>query len=48
VESTDPWQHGHLAAVLSERLRLLCDDAVERARDDGRKTLMARDFRRKS
>ena len=32
--------------VLSERLRLLCDDAVERARDDGRKTVMARDFRR--
>ena len=34
--------------VLSERLRLLCDDAVERARDDSRKTVMARDFRRKS
>jgi hypothetical protein len=32
--------------VLSERLRLLCDDAVERARDDNRKTVMARDFRR--
>ena len=31
---------------LSDRLRLLCDDAVERARDDGRKTVMARDFRR--
>ena len=35
-----------VAEVLSERLRLLCDDAVERARDDGRKTVMARDFRR--
>jgi hypothetical protein len=32
--------------VLSDRLRLLCDDAVERARSDGRKTVMARDFRR--
>jgi hypothetical protein len=31
---------------LSDRLRLMCDDAVERARDDGRKTVMARDFRR--
>jgi hypothetical protein len=31
---------------LSDRLRLLCDDAVERVRDDGRKTVMARDFRR--
>jgi hypothetical protein len=30
---------------LSDRLRLLCDDAVG-ARDDGRKTVMARDFRR--
>ncbi len=35
-----------VADVLSERLRYLCDDAVERARDDGRKTVMARDFRR--
>jgi hypothetical protein len=32
--------------VLSDRLRLLCDDAIERARADGRKTVMARDFRR--
>ncbi len=32
--------------VLSNRLRYLCDDAVERARSDGRKTVMARDFRR--
>jgi hypothetical protein len=34
--------------VLSDRLRLLCDDAIERARADGRKTVMARDFRRPS
>jgi hypothetical protein len=33
---------------LSDRLRLWCDDAVERARSDGRKTVMARDFRRPS
>jgi hypothetical protein len=31
---------------LSDRLRIWCDDAVERARADGRKTVMARDFRR--
>lgn len=30
---------------LSEKLRRLCDDAVERARADGRKTVMARDLR---
>jgi hypothetical protein len=33
-------------APLSDRLRRLCDDAVERARADGRKTVMARDFQR--
>lgn len=32
--------------TLSNRLRYLCDDAVERARSDGRKTVMSRDFRR--
>jgi len=32
--------------ALSDRLRILCDDAIERARSDGRKTVMARDFRR--
>jgi hypothetical protein len=32
--------------LLSDRLRIMCDDAVERARSDGRKTVMARDFRR--
>jgi hypothetical protein len=30
--------------VLSRRVRALCDDAILRARDDGRKTLMDRDF----
>jgi len=37
-----------VVAPLSDRLRLWCDDAVERARADGRKTVMARDFRRQS
>ncbi len=31
-------------AELSERVRDLCDDAIGRAREDGRKTLMDRDF----
>ncbi len=30
--------------VLSDILRRLCDDAIERAREDGRKTVMDRDF----
>lgn len=31
-------------AVLSERVRRLCDQAIERARSEGRKTVMDRDF----
>lgn len=31
-------------ARLSERIRQLCDDAMERAKNDGRKTVMDRDF----
>jgi histone H3/H4 len=30
--------------VLSERLRGMCDQAVESARSDGRKTVLDRDF----
>ena len=30
--------------ALSDRVRRLCDDAIERAREEGRKTLMDRDF----
>ena len=30
--------------VLSDRVRALCDDAVRRARDEGRKTVLDRDF----
>jgi len=30
--------------VLSDRLRRLCDQAIESARNDGRKTVLDRDF----
>lgn len=30
--------------VLSDKLRKLCDEAIEKAKQDGRKTVMARDF----
>lgn len=30
--------------ILSEHVRRLCDDAIDRARADGRKTVMDRDF----
>ncbi len=30
--------------VLSEKLRQLCDDAITKAQQDGRKTVMDRDF----
>jgi len=30
--------------VLSNKLRRMCDEAVERAKQDGRKTVMDRDF----
>jgi len=30
--------------VLSDRVRALCDDAIRRARDEGRKTVLDRDF----
>lgn len=33
-----------VSQVLSNRLRRLCDRAIEKARADGRKTLMDRDF----
>ena len=35
---------GGVAAVLSDEVRKLCDAAIERARADGRKTVMDRDF----
>ncbi len=30
--------------VLSDKIRRMCDEAVERAKTDGRKTVMDRDF----
>ena len=30
--------------VLSDKIRRMCDEAVERAKQDGRKTVMDRDF----
>ena len=35
---------GNVAPRLSEIVRGLCDQAVEKARSDGRKTVMDRDF----
>lgn len=35
---------GNVAPHLSDIIRNLCDEAIERARADGRKTLMDRDF----
>ncbi len=31
--------------ILSEKVRRLCDDAIDKARQDGRKTVMDRDFK---
>jgi histone H3/H4 len=35
---------GAVAEVLSDIVRKLCDEAIERAKNDGRKTVMDRDF----
>jgi histone H3/H4 len=35
---------GGVPPVLSDIIRRLCDDAIARARADGRKTIMERDF----
>ena len=35
---------GNVAPKLSALVRSLCDQAIERARADGRKTVMDRDF----
>ena len=35
---------GGVASVLSDAVRRMCDEAIERARSDGRKTVMDRDF----
>lgn len=33
-----------VSEALTERVRQLCDEAIERAKADGRKTVMDRDF----
>jgi histone H3/H4 len=35
---------GGVAPIVSDVVRKLCDDAIARARADGRKTVMDRDF----
>lgn len=35
---------GSVATVISDTIRKLCDDAIEKAKSDGRKTVMDRDF----
>ena len=35
---------GNVAEKISEIVRSLCSDAIERAKTDGRKTVMDRDF----
>ncbi|MBC8328765.1 MAG: hypothetical protein ISR76_05540 [Planctomycetes bacterium] len=35
---------GNVAPVVSDLVRTLCDEAIERARKDGRKTVKDRDF----
>jgi histone H3/H4 len=35
---------GNVAPRLSDMIRTLCNGAIERARQDGRKTVMDRDF----
>ena len=35
---------GNVAPALSDTIRKLCDQAIEKAKTDGRKTLMDRDF----
>lgn len=36
---------GNVAPALSDIIRDLCDQAIERAKQDGRKTIMDRDFK---
>jgi histone H3/H4 len=35
---------GNVLQVLSDRIRSMCDDAIQSARNDGRKTVLDRDF----
>ena len=42
--SGDMKTSGNVLEVLSDRIRQLCDQAIEAARSDGRKTVLDRDF----
>ena len=42
--SSDMNTSAQVMDVLSNKVRRLCDDAVEKARSEGRKTLLDRDF----
>lgn len=35
---------GNVLNALSDRIRTMCDEAIEAARSDGRKTVLDRDF----
>ena len=35
---------GNVAEIISDRVRALCDQAIEAAKGDGRKTVKDRDF----
>ncbi|MCB0343797.1 MAG: hypothetical protein KDD66_01700 [Bdellovibrionales bacterium] len=35
---------GNVAPAISQIIRMLCDSAMEKAKSDGRKTVMDRDF----
>ena len=43
-KTSDMNTSGEVMDVLSDKVRALCDEAVRRARADGRKTVMERDF----
>ncbi len=45
IRSTDGMSTaGNVASVLSDAVRNLCDQAITKAKADGRKTVMDRDF----
>lgn len=44
-ERSDMNTSGNVADALSSILRRMCDQAIENAKNEGRKTVMDRDFR---
>lgn len=43
-EAGDMKTSGNVLTALSDRLRGMCDQAIQNARSDGRKTVLDRDF----